>query len=71
MCNLCHTYLQPLLGCKSLVSKTLSLLMDGVISEDFQQHERGARDQDQYLKYKENVASHQSHVSLICHTMSS
>ena len=51
--------------------KTLSLLMDGVISEDFQQHERGAWDQDRYLKYKENVASHQSHVSLICHTMNS
>ena len=46
-------------------------LLDGVVSEDFQHHERGARDQDQYLKYKENVASHQSHVSLICHTMNS
>ena len=49
ICNLCHTYLQPLLGCKSLVSKTLSLLMDGVVFEDFQQHERGARDQDRYI----------------------
>ena len=43
--------------------------MDGVVSKDFQQHERGAWDQDRYLKYKENVASHQNHVSLICHTV--
>ena len=43
--------------------------MDGVISKDFQQHERGAWDQDRYSKYKENVASHQNHVSLICHTV--
>ncbi|RVW85683.1 WAT1-related protein [Vitis vinifera] len=39
--------------------------MDGVVSEDFQQHEREARDQDRYLKYKENVASHQSHRNLL------